>query len=81
LVDGYRALLNGHWKTARKLALWVNMVCGESVRDAQQLLDAVAVVAGQKTEKVVPPIKLHPLCEPLFDKPPPRRTPGRPAKG
>lgn len=75
LRDGRKALQKGDWKLAIELALRVDAVCAEPTSEAHALLKD-ALQAGQ-----VPPAKVQPaqatvdLCEPLPDKPAPRRKP------
>ncbi len=84
LREAKKLLKNGKWQEAIQTALRVDMVCGEAVQDAHALvLDALA--AGHVTPaKVAPNQPLAELCEPLPDKPAPKRQrveAEKPAKG
>ena len=73
LRDGRAALAQGRWRSAIEHALRIDMACGEPVREAHNLLVAGMKKGGVRMEKSVPPPRMTPLCEPLFDKPGPKR--------
>jgi hypothetical protein len=80
LRDGRKALQKGDWKAAIELALRVDAVCAEPTTEAHAVLKE-ALQAGQQTAaKVQPAQATVDLCEPLPDKPAPRRKPDAPKK-
>ena len=71
LRDGRKALKDGDEKLAIRNALRVLVACGESSKEAHELIVEAQKQAKQERPRVQPPGKHPPLCEPLPDKPPP----------
>ncbi len=73
LREARKQLKAGQWQAAIETALHVDMVCGEATRDAHAIV-ADALVEGHVTPaRVSPNQPLGDLCEPLPDKPAPKR--------
>jgi len=73
LHDGRAALARGKWRLALQCALRIDMACGEPVRESRDLIAAALKKAGIVSEKSLPLARHVPLCEPLPDKPGPKR--------
>lgn len=73
LRDGRRALARGDWRSALTHAMYIDMVCGEAVQEAHELLRDALAKGGLKREKALPQLRPVGLCQPLFDKPGPKR--------
>jgi len=74
LRDAKKLLQKGQWQEAFRTALQVDAVCGEAAAPAHTLM-AEALAAGQVAVQKSKPVQpLVDLCEPLPDKPAPRRV-------
>lgn len=87
LREARKQLKAGQWQAAIETALQVDMICGEAIQDAHAIV-AEALAQGHVTPaKVSPNQPLADLCEPLPDKPAPKRQrveadkPEKPTKG
>ncbi len=74
LRDAKKALHKGNGHEAFLLALRVDAVCGEAATEAHALLGEVLAAGQIAPQKPKPAQTLVDLCEPLPDKPAPRRV-------
>ena len=83
LRDAKKQLKNGHWQEAIETALRVDVICGDAVEDAHAIVTRALAEGHVVPAKVAPNQPLTELCEPLPDKPAPKRQradPEKPAK-
>ncbi len=73
LRDARRALKAGSWREAIELALRVDAVCAEPTSEAHALLKDALEKANLPPARVQPAQATMDLCEPLPDKPSPKR--------
>lgn len=83
LRDGRAALAASNPEKAIQLAMQIDMVCGDAVREAHALLAEALKLAGVTRQPVKPAQGTQPLCEPLPDRPASKRarTEGPPKTG
>ena len=73
LREAKKQLKAGDWQAAIATALKVDMICGEAVQDAHAILVDAVNQGHLPFSKVAPNQPLADLCEPLPDKPAPKR--------
>ncbi len=74
LRDGRTALAKGETERAIQWALMTDMVCGEAVREAHQLIREALQKAHVTRQASTPVQGTSPLCPPLVDRVPAKRT-------
>ena len=83
LREARKQLKAGAWQAAIGTALRVDMICGEAVQEAHAIVMDALAEGHVAIAKVAPNQPLAELCEPLPDKPAPKRQrvdPEKPAK-
>lgn len=73
LREAKKLLKAGQWQKALELALQVDMVCGEAVTEAHAIVLEALKDGQQPLVKTAPNQTLVEVCEPLPDKPAPKR--------
>lgn len=81
LRDARVALAKGEFAAAIETALHVDVVCGEAVAEAHAVVKDALAAQRLEPLRAQPQQTLSELCEPLPDKPAPRRPREAPAKG
>ena len=73
LREAKKQLKDGKWQAAIATALRVDMVCGDAVQEAHAIVAEALAEGHVAAAKVAPNQPLTELCEPLPDKPAPKR--------